>query len=218
MALPACEDSGGGGSEPTVTATNYVVPTDVRGEPYPEAVEAIDVTSRLGFAFNINTVHSLETTEGSESSTPAIISGRQIIESTSYVKARALRVESFYEPPGTKLVMVDVSLNGPLPLKSARGVSTDEFLPAPMLHDHLNRHYWPSGYVLETQRGGGKSYEIRMDPTNPLVSLRDIPPLSANKPQKLRLVFRVNDGVKITGFSYGGHEKKTFEVDVNDGR
>lgn len=171
---------------------------------FPE--DSITITDKLGFMCNVNSVTSMKYTPGE----PRLISGRQIMQK-SYVKAKPLRVDRIIEPLGTKSVMVDVSLDGQLPLKSISSTERGTFQPGPILMDDIGNAYYPIGFVLSPVKGG---YEVEINPSDPFKDLNALPPLSRSKPQKLKLLFRVNSGVTLTAYSYGGYDKRTFEMFV----
>lgn len=204
--LTGCGDSGAGSI--ASQAAQYQIPTDEPGKPFPQATEAIYVTNRMGFTVSLNTVTDLDVNETNE-----VLKGHQRFKGHQWVKSEALRVEDFAEPPATNIVQVNVSLDGPLPLKSIRHTVKGQFSPGPVLGDDIGNFYWPIGYVYENN--SGEEYtEVMLDPANPMRDLRDMPTLSQSRPAQMKLVYRVNKGVTLTSYSYGGKEKLTFQLPV----
>lgn len=217
-AVAGCSDDEGSASGlPSIErqAAEYQIPTDEPGTPDPSLADHINISDRLpGFSLNVNQVTSLVyDTERNN----AILSGREVFTETKYVKSQVLRVDRFAEPPDAKIVQVEVSLDGPAPLKSRRETEKGVFAPGPLLGDELGNFYWPVGYVL-INRSGDPYYEVQLDPANPMKDLRDMPALSTARPQDLYLIFRVNEGVTLNSYSYGGNEKRTFSLPVSDRR
>ena len=68
-----------------------------------------------------------------------------------------------------------------------------------MVADNLNRTYWPIGYIHLT----ADSYKLKLDPINFLKTADDLPILSSNGTQTLRLLFVVTQDVTITRFQFG---------------
>lgn len=177
-----------------------------------EAETLIDVTARMPRGFNLNIVSELKYTEDRPAK---LISGRQIIKGEAgFIKSRELRMDEVFQPNGTKIIQIDVSADGPLPLPTAPSADPNVHIPGPILEDTIGNTYNPIGYFLENQSAGQEAIEINVDPGNPILDLRDLPALSKNKKQRLLLVFRVNAGVTLQSFSYGGNGKLTFKIDV----
>lgn len=206
LAAGGCDDASRGSS-----GANYVIPMDEPGTALPEWETAITLTNRIPRAVNVNMVQDMKY---DDSEPHKFTEGRQIFMNLGYVKAAALRIDGIQEPPGTKIVQIDVSLDGPLPLSDDRGTAADDFIPGPVLLDSIGNAYWPIGYILQAPVGGKDAIEIALDPARQYRDLRSLPALSKNKVQRLTLIFRVNAGVTIESFSYGGHNKRTFTLEI----
>lgn len=203
-----------GSGEPVVNANTFEIVHDAPGTPFDISDDVIKISNRMGLTLTSNIVHGLELTEDKPSK---VIQGEMLVVGGGrYVKSRKLRIEQFMEPSGSRMVQVNVSLNSPLALKSLRGFSKDEFVPGPLLQDSIGNSYWPSGYVLKSESGENNT-KIVLDRGHQFKNLQDLPRLSRNKPQTLKLLFFVNKGVTITSFSYGGDQPKyTFELKITD--
>lgn len=212
-----CDDSSGAttadGSGNTVTADTYEVVFNEPGTPLQGDLEEwVKVTNRMGFTTSFNVVDGLELTDKDPRQ---VISGRQTFKGSSYVRSRVLRIEQFLEPTGSKMVQVDVSLSGPLALKEVTAEERGQYIPAPVLIDNIGNAYWASGYLLTDSTSGQTKHTVQLDRGKQLKNLNDIPRLSVNKPQDLKLLYYVNKGVTITSVSYGGQQPKyTFELAI----
>lgn len=216
--IPGCGEQNDsteqGSGEPTVTANTYEIVHDAPGTPFEISKDVIEVSNRMGLTLTSNIVHGLELTEDKPSK---VIQGEMLVVGGGrYVKSRKLRIEQFMEPAGSRMVQVNVSLYSPMALKSLRGYGKDEFVPGPLLQDSIGNSYWPSGYVLKSE-SGDKNTKIVLDRGHQFKNLQDLPRLSRNKPQTLKLLFFVNKGVTINSYSYGGDQPKyTFELKITD--
>ena len=110
---------------------------------------------------------------------------------------RALTIDQFYEPAGTRVVQVDVSRGRP---GSIFGRIADEAGDdaVPMLVDSDGHTYTAIGYLYEMTQG----VEIRLNPRQGL-SADQIPHLPTSGNQKLRMVFLVTVNSTIIGLQYG---------------
>ena len=218
LLIPGCSDEGDATQtstgEPIVNENNYQIIHDAPGTPLGDLDGLIEISNRMGLTLTSNIVHGLDLTEDKPSK---VIGGyMRVLGGGRYVKSRKLRIELFMEPPGSKMVQVNVSMNSFLALKSLRGYSKDEFVAGPLLQDSIGNSYWPSGYILKTEEGD-KTTDIRLDRGHQIKNLQDLPRLSRNKPQTLLLLFFVNKGVTLTSYSYGGDQPKyTFELEAKD--
>lgn len=203
--ITGCSDSQGSEHE-------YIVDTTTRGTPRPEAVEAINVSSRIGFAISMNAIGKLKTTNLVPHT---IISGKDVITNFKYVVSKDLRVDRIQEPTGVRIVQVDMSLDGPIPLKQLLSSTIGDFNPAPILHDNIGYYYHPIGYLLDTPTGK-RRIDVNIDPGNQIKDLSQLPSLSRSKPQRLTVIFRVNQGVTLTALSYAGQDKILFTVEIPD--
>ncbi len=218
MALTGCGEETNGNTAapadttPTVSADNYKILHDTPGTPAGRLDPFLTISSRMGLTMTRNMIHGLDLTDAQP---PLVIEGREHTKGGGrYVKSRKLRIEDFLEPEGSRMVQVNVSLNSPFALKSLRGVGKHEFVPGPLLQDNIGNSYWPSGYILK-EIGGEQKIEIFLNRGKQIKNINDLPRLSRNKEQELRILFFVNIGVNIESFSYGGGEpKQTFSLPV----
>ncbi len=110
---------------------------------------------------------------------------------------RALRIDSFYEAPGTRIVQVDVSRGQPASIFGALADTAGDGA-VPRLVDSLGNTYTAIGYVHEKTEG----IEIRLHPAEGL-SADLIPHLPTSGSQKLRVVFQVTINSTIVGLQLG---------------
>lgn len=216
---PASGNNGqtdGAGTAAAVDTTGEVIPewVDERGTPLPdEAWQAIEINNKLGFVVVVNGVKDLKL---SDSEPPQVLYGREIFTGElGFVKSRKLRVDSISEPDGMRLVQVDVSIDGPLPLQEFRSQDKDKFIPGPVITDTIGQRYYPIGWVIRDTEGTTR-IEVVIDPSKQVRDLKELPRLSRARPQELRLLFRVSKGVTLNSYSYGGRDKYTFEMPVSD--
>ncbi len=102
----------------------------------------------------------------------------------------ALRIDSFYEPAGTRVVQVDISRGAPGSIfGAAAGQAADGSVP--MLVDSNGNTYSAVGYLYEKPQG----IEIRIEPATGL-SADQIPHLPTSGDQKLRVIFYVSENTQ----------------------
>ncbi len=111
--------------------------------------------------------------------------------------SRALRIDSFYEPEGTRVVQVDVSRGTPGSIFSAAAQQAAEG-SVPMLVDSNGNTYSAVGYLHEKPQG----IVIRIEPATGL-SAEQIPHLPSSGDQKLRVIFYVSVNSQIIGLQFG---------------
>ncbi|MBL1217942.1 MAG: hypothetical protein D8M59_10660 [Planctomycetes bacterium] len=207
VGIPGCADPSS-----NYATIDYVVEESGPGTPLVDPGSVINVSNKLGFAVSLNQVNR-SLIEYSETVPPTVMRGKQTFTSMNYVKSKALRLATIQQPVGSKIVQVDVGLQGELPLKSMQSSAAAEWNPAPILHDNLGDIYHPIGYIQKTESGKNKT-TLSVDPGFPIKDLRQLPVLSRSRPETLQLIFRVNEGVTLTGYSYAGKELRTFNVEV----
>ncbi len=208
--LPLSGCDGSSGSRAGVEEAQYIVPTDEAGTPISDTSFILPDNRIPGGRLISTAASKLNLTA---TSPRQIIDGRQIFtkeQYQSYVNARSLRVESFAAPADAIIVLVNVSAESPFPLKPVSSADRDKFVPAPMLHDSIGTTYWPVGYVYKDL--DNETLDINIDLSRQFKDLNRIPPLSRSKRQELNLIFQVNRGVNLIGISYGGREKRTFNM------
>lgn len=206
-------DGGDGDSTPLVTAETFRINPDLPGRPLsePEVDWAFAISKRMGFTLGINQINNLRATDDRPRK---IIGGKQTITYTRFIKSRKLRIEDLLEPEGTRIIQVNVSLDGPIPLKSTRGYSRSEFIPGPVVGDNIGNFYYPIGYLLFNHSEGDDTKVININRGEQIRDLRKLPRLSRNRKQTLKLLFIVNRGVTISSFSYGGEDKVTLSLPI----
>jgi hypothetical protein len=113
--------------------------------------------------------------------------------------SRQLRVKGIEEPPGTRIVQVDISRNespadvfGAIEERAGRGAT-------PTLVDDGGNTYSPIGFIHVNPDG----VRIRIDPSRGIRSMEDLPRLPTAGGQELRLLFRVTGGVTLVGLRLG---------------
>jgi hypothetical protein len=122
--------------------------------------------------------------------------------------ARAMRIDSFYEPVGTRVVQVDISRNAPGSIFSAAAQQAAEG-SVPMLVDSAGHTYSAVGYVHENPQG----IEIRIEPATGL-SADQIPHLPSSGDQKLRVIFYVSENSQVIGLQYGDVSLARCTLDI----
>ncbi len=208
ITLAGC--GGEGGTSAAVEEAQYVVPKDEPGTPISDT-SFITVDDRIVGGRLTSTIASkMNLTDD----TPRkIIDGRQIFTKAQYstfINSKTLRLDKIACPGDAVVVLVDVGAEAGFPLKSVSSADRNKFIPAPVLHDNIGNAYWPIGYFYKDL--DNETLEINIDLSRQFKDLNRIPPLSRSKRQDLTLIFQVNAGVNLTGISYGGHEKRTFNM------
>ena len=122
--------------------------------------------------------------------------------------SRALRIDSFYEPVGTRVVQVDVSRGTPGSIFGAAARQAAEG-SVPMLVDSTGNTYSAVGYLHEQSKG----IAIRIEPATGL-SADQIPHLPSSGDQKLRVIFYVSENSQIIGLQYGDVSLARCTLDV----
>ncbi len=122
--------------------------------------------------------------------------------------SRALRIDSFHEPAGTRVVQVDISRGAPGSIFGAAARQAAEG-SVPMLVDSSGHTYSAVGYVYEK----AQEIEIRIEPATGL-SADQIPHLPSSGDQKLRVIFYVSENTQIIGLQYGDVSLARCTLDV----
>lgn len=207
LVLSGCGN--GGGSSAAVEEARYVVPTDLPGTPIADT-SFIEITDRIPGRLTSTIASKLSLTDESPR---RIIDGRQIFTKAQYTQftgSQVLKLERVSSPADAVVVRVNVGAESAFPLKPVASADRDKFVPAPVLHDGIGNTYWPVGFYYKDI--DNETLEINIDLSRQFRDLNRIPPLSRSKRQELYLVYQVNSGVNLTGISYGGHEKRTFNI------
>ncbi len=120
----------------------------------------------------------------------------------------ALRIDSFYEPDGTRVVQVDISRGSPGSIFSAAAQQAAEG-SVPMLVDSTGHTYSAVGYLYEKPQ----NIEIRIEPATGLTA-EQIPHLPSSGDQKLRVIFYVSENSQIIGLQYGDVSLARCTLDI----
>lgn len=110
-----------------------------------------------------------------------------------------LRVRGIQEPAGTRIVKLDVSRGSPADLFGPIRQQLPRGGRMALVDQHGNR-YTPIGYMH--RRGQGQT-AIRLEPSQLIPDVEQLPMLPSGGGHELYLIFRVTQGVTITGFSVG---------------
>ncbi|HMN96943.1 MAG TPA: hypothetical protein PKC43_10640 [Phycisphaerales bacterium] len=145
---------------------------------------------------------------GMEISEDFLASGRAIFprDSGLGMPSRALRIRGLLEPPGTKVVKLDISRG-----KSSVDIWGDRFdfrqragaSAAPLLIDESGNAYAPYGFMWER----AADVEIMLDPVRGIRSLSEIPSLPQSGNHTLRLLYHIPEGTHIVGVMLGRVER-----------
>lgn len=112
--------------------------------------------------------------------------------------SRNLLIQGIREPTGTKIVQLDVSRSSSADMfGTARKLAGED--ATPYLVDEDGNTYTAIGFIHESSEG----VTIRLDPTLGIAAVSELPHLPTAGTQKLRLIFRVTEGVKIVGVRLG---------------
>lgn len=113
---------------------------------------------------------------------------------------RSLTIEGIYEPPGSRIVQVDVSRRGTADIFGR--IRDQAGLDArPFLVDAEGNQYTAIGFIWERSNEG--TTEIVLEPVRRIRTLSDLPTLPSSGVDKLRLIFQVTSGKTVTGFYLG---------------
>ncbi len=124
--------------------------------------------------------------------------------------SKSLRILGIEEPDGTKILQVNVSRgSSPADIFGAiQAKAGDDTRPA--LVDSDGNTYTAIGFIHEKIDGT----RIMLDPSKGIRSMDELPVLPSSGSEKLRLVFRVTEGVTIVGFKLGEVTVGTCNVAV----
>ena len=200
--LPDCNPvMRGVGSGPTITVENFAgAPRlPISRSPYG-AISLTASTSPVIASSNMSLQIKNIDHELSE--------GKHLFSRERKSVSRAMRIDSFYEPAGTRVVQVDVSRNSPGSIFSAAAQQAAEG-SVPMLVDSNGHTYSAVGYVYEKPKG----IEIRIEPATGL-SADQIPHLPSSGNQKLRVIFYVSENSQIIGLQYGDVSLARCTLDI----
>ncbi|MBX3373373.1 MAG: CvpA family protein [Phycisphaeraceae bacterium] len=183
-------------------------PLMVAGLMRAQTADEIATTVRYGAGVRIDTAIRIEArlrTQTDLNQFPGGLShidrkvsgGKGIISRRSGgIPPASLRVDSFYEPPGARVVQIDVT--PPFPLFGMMPLVP--FGSAIAIFDVEGNRYTPVGYQLE--RGDG-TVEVEIDTAERLVTIERFPNISGAGGQRLYMIFHVTEGMTITGMKYG---------------
>jgi len=207
LLLTGCDDSSSSGG-----SHEYIVDDTTVGTKLENAQSVIQFSNATGFQVSVNQING-SMLKVTDQAPREVIRGKQTFKEFKWVRSRALRVSSIFEPQHTRIAQIDVGVKGPLPLKAMYSSSSGQFNPGPILHDDIGNYYHPVGYIL-VDKSGKSSTTLSYDTGKQIMDLSQLPALSRSKPQELKLLFLVNQGVTLTAFSYAGQDKRTFMMEV----
>ncbi|MHC4218742.1 MAG: hypothetical protein ACYSU7_09840 [Planctomycetota bacterium] len=111
--------------------------------------------------------------------------------------ARNLRILGIFEPPGTRVVQINVDRTSSANIYgSVRKQVSDSDVP--VLIDRSGNTYSAVGYVHQSPDG----VKIELDPSNG-INMGRLPHVPTAGSQRLRLVFQVTQGANLIGFRVG---------------
>jgi len=147
-----------------------------------------------------------------------LASGRQeFMKTGGMFPGAALRIKGIYEPPGTRVMQLDVSRGiSPIDIygdtNQARNEAGDR---APLvLVDENDMRYQPIGYIWERP----ENIEIRLDPSRGFSRVGDLPFLPTARTHRLWVIFRVTEGVTIVDVQLGNISVGRVNVTATGGR
>jgi len=191
QSMPSCNAiMRGRGSGPSITVESFAgVPRlPISRNPYG----AISLTaSTAPISTSTNAARKIKHIDNQLSEGMAIFKRERTFVSS------ALRIDSFYEPDGTRVVQVDISRGTPGSIFSAAAQQAAEG-SIPMLVDSNGNTYSAVGYLYEKPQG----VEIRIEPATGLTA-DQIPHLPSSGDQKLRVIFYVSVNSQIIGLQFG---------------
>ncbi len=128
-----------------------------------------------------------------------LVEGTGTFGSSPGLISRALQIKGIYEPPGTRIVTLDVSRGKVTDLfgSSLRGQLAEDAVMA--MVDSQGNTYSPLGYILKK----GTDTDIVLAPGTYVRTLDQLPILPTAGTQELMLYFRVTEGATLVGFKVG---------------
>jgi hypothetical protein len=124
---------------------------------------------------------------------------------------RKLAVQGLYEPPGTRVVQVDVSRNSPANIFGAVAYQAGENAPI-FLVDDRGDAYPPLGYVYWQPNG----IEVKLAPGEYVRTIEELPSLPRAGDNQLNLVFTVTKGRTIVALRVGDLDVGRCNVPVTE--
>jgi hypothetical protein len=113
--------------------------------------------------------------------------------------SKSLRIKGIYEPAGTRVVQLNVSVNSPASIFGPVRTQAGEDARLALV-DSLGRTYSPIGYIHEQPTSGTT---IMLDPRGFVTTLDQVPMLPTSGTEDLRLLFTVTEGAVISAFRFG---------------
>ncbi len=126
----------------------------------------------------------------------------------------SLMIRGILEPPGTRVVQLTIEwdhLHNIFHTEIRRRVPDSARI---RLVDHNGEAYSPIGYILESRSGNS----IQIEPSRYMPTLAEFPVLAQGSGDRLRIIFRVTEGVTIRGFMLGDITMGLCEVEVSGRR
>jgi hypothetical protein len=120
---------------------------------------------------------------------------------TGGIISKGLRLKGLAEPPGTRVIQMDVGLGSPASMYGSILERVDERAEFYLI-DADGRTYTPIGFLHFKPNG---SIVVNLDPVNRLRNYQQLPGIPRAGGHQIKLVFRVTAGITITGFRWGGY-------------
>ncbi len=127
-----------------------------------------------------------------------LVEGYALFPNERQFLARNLMIQGLHEPPGTKIIQLDVGRDSTADMYGEARKSAGEGA-APMLVDIEGNTYTAYGYIHESVEGTA----IRLNPVGGINSVSELPSLPSSGGEKIRLLFRVTEGATIVGVRLG---------------
>ncbi len=127
-----------------------------------------------------------------------LVEGYALFSNERKILARNLMIQGLQEPPGTKIIQLQVARDSAASMYGeARQLAGER--AAPMLVDIEGNTYTAYGYIHESAEGTA----IRLNPVGGINAVSELPSLPSSGGEKIRLLFRVTEGVTIVGVRLG---------------
>lgn len=127
-----------------------------------------------------------------------LVEGTMTYRSGGDRPTRSLLIMGIEEPPGTKVVQLNVSRGTAADIFGAVRTQVGENAPLSLV-DSQGNTYSPIGYLHQHREGT----TLRLEPGRFIRSAEDLPVLPTSGTDQLRLIFRVTLNSTIVGFRYG---------------
>jgi hypothetical protein len=204
LPLPAVSMSAGGLATAMSNAPEVAPPT---GAGRPISKRDINVNSEIPVRISYNAQRGLIVDEDNKITGG---SGEFDTGGSSARISKSNRITNFFEPEGTRLVQLRGARNGPFdPDGLKRAGQGGETI---VLVDATGQQFKPIGYI---KKGPTKTM-INFDPTRPLNTLDDVPPLPSSGNTELLLLFRAPIGATLREVRVGTTPIASMSVKVEE--